>query len=579
MKLKFLVDGQKLSKKRDCFVVSDSKNYLYAEFSFSQEWNNTAKTAIFKNADTAYTVFLTDDCCKVPYEVSGADFCVSVFGTNGNNRITTNETVVLVEESGYTEGETPVEPTPAIYEQLSAQTAEAVRIANNIRDEIESKVNEAELAKKADKTEVIAHTNNLQNPHRVTKSQIGLSNVDNTADKDKPVSDAVAEALSKKAEATDIVRLNFLYESTWDKTTQNATNLALHLQEYNAHVKGNEDAFNAITKQGNETNTRLDENDKAISDIKNEVVTLAEQHIKDIGDMTNLHIAGTTNLVAAINELVTTSTSNRSSVDNLYSLNTNHNISIRNLQENKADKTDIEQKQDIFNISLTSSDDTYTINKSYEQVLNAIDGDKQIIIRTNEDLILIPIQVKKYSYMALKYVALYCYSHTTAWKIIIWDDGKVEVNKTEIGPSSVDEKIGNLSTLETQYQTNVVGAVNELVETKADKSALKELNAKIGNVDELNVPITDNKTIVRTINFLYEHCDDNRQELADRSERLEGMIGQPENLQTTDKSNTVAAINEIVGNIDSLDIQMGNVKAALDNIIEMQNSYIGGDSV
>ena len=49
-------------------------------------------------------------------------------------------------------------------------------------------------------------------------------------------------------------------------------------------------------------------------------------------------------------------------------------------------------------------------------------------------------------------------------------------------------------------------------------------------------------------------------------------IGKLGNLQTTDKSNTVAAINELVGN-------MGDIDTALDNIIAMQNSYIGGDSV
>lgn len=33
-----------------------------------------------------------------------------------------------------------------------------------------------------------AHTNNKENPHGVTKAQLGLGNVDDTADKDKPVS-------------------------------------------------------------------------------------------------------------------------------------------------------------------------------------------------------------------------------------------------------------------------------------------------------------------------------------------------------------------------------------------------------
>lgn len=40
-----------------------------------------------------------------------------------------------------------------------------------------------------------AHTNNVNNPHGVTKAQIGLGNVDNTTDLDKPVSDATSSAI------------------------------------------------------------------------------------------------------------------------------------------------------------------------------------------------------------------------------------------------------------------------------------------------------------------------------------------------------------------------------------------------
>lgn len=44
-------------------------------------------------------------------------------------------------------------------------------------------------------TNVTNHINNTQNPHNVTKAQIGLSNVDNTSDIDKPISTAVQSAL------------------------------------------------------------------------------------------------------------------------------------------------------------------------------------------------------------------------------------------------------------------------------------------------------------------------------------------------------------------------------------------------
>ena len=54
--------------------------------------------------------------------------------------------------------------------------------------------------------ELDAHIEDLLNPHQVTKSQIGLGNVDNTADADKPVSNsaqaAIISAVAPKADKT-----------------------------------------------------------------------------------------------------------------------------------------------------------------------------------------------------------------------------------------------------------------------------------------------------------------------------------------------------------------------------------------
>ena len=48
-----------------------------------------------------------------------------------------------------------------------------------------------------------AHINNRINPHRVTKEQIGLDQVDNTSDVNKPISNATQTALNGKFSATD----------------------------------------------------------------------------------------------------------------------------------------------------------------------------------------------------------------------------------------------------------------------------------------------------------------------------------------------------------------------------------------
>lgn len=48
---------------------------------------------------------------------------------------------------------------------------------------------------KAGKSDLQAHVENTENPHRVTKAQIGLEHVENTADADKPVSKPMQQAL------------------------------------------------------------------------------------------------------------------------------------------------------------------------------------------------------------------------------------------------------------------------------------------------------------------------------------------------------------------------------------------------
>lgn len=52
-------------------------------------------------------------------------------------------------------------------------------------------------------TNLETHINNKSNPHEVTKDQVGLSNVDNTSDANKPISNATQTALNGKFSATD----------------------------------------------------------------------------------------------------------------------------------------------------------------------------------------------------------------------------------------------------------------------------------------------------------------------------------------------------------------------------------------
>lgn len=130
-------------------VASDSKNYLQAHFNLlSDDWNNTI-TAIFK-ADNigTYTVLLDDNNnCLVPWELlkPNAVIKVSAFCDNLHTAVTAS---FKVAESGYTEGETPSEPTPTVYEQIlkgldSKQNkliaGEGIKIEENVISAVDAK--------------------------------------------------------------------------------------------------------------------------------------------------------------------------------------------------------------------------------------------------------------------------------------------------------------------------------------------------------------------------------------------------------------------------------------------------------
>ena len=68
---------------------------------------------------------------------------------------------------------------------------------------VEAAINANKTAIDANKTAIDAHVAKQDNPHNVTAAQVGLGNVDNTADADKPVSTAQQAALDLKQDKTD----------------------------------------------------------------------------------------------------------------------------------------------------------------------------------------------------------------------------------------------------------------------------------------------------------------------------------------------------------------------------------------
>lgn len=106
-------------------------------------------------------------------------------------------------------------------------------------------------------TNLETHINNKSNPHEVTKDQVGLGNVDNTSDANKPISTATQNALNDKFSATEGNTLKQIVNDmpdlvvTGGSLRHNSDSVSLHLIQQN--LKNPDDAdsfllkFNSVT--------------------------------------------------------------------------------------------------------------------------------------------------------------------------------------------------------------------------------------------------------------------------------------------------------------------------------------------
>ena len=119
----FNVYKQKIKRTDTQQIVSDSRNYLKASFSFSDDDWTGIKTAIFKNGDVVRHAILDDNNeCLVPWEVIKLGILhVSVFC---GDLITADTATVYINESGYEDGGAPEDPSPTVYEQIIAMLNE-----------------------------------------------------------------------------------------------------------------------------------------------------------------------------------------------------------------------------------------------------------------------------------------------------------------------------------------------------------------------------------------------------------------------------------------------------------------------
>ena len=186
--LKYSVKNQIIERLDDFRVVADSKNYLTADFVLSEEWNNNKVFASFSHITLglAKEVEVVNGKCFVPWEVIKPPFfSVSLFC---GDLITSNAISVHVEASGLINGEPAGKPSPTIWEEfVTREELENKDYAK--KTEIPTKTSELENDSKfiAVEEAPVQSVNGKSGAVQITASDIGLGNVDNTADNEKHV--------------------------------------------------------------------------------------------------------------------------------------------------------------------------------------------------------------------------------------------------------------------------------------------------------------------------------------------------------------------------------------------------------
>ena len=244
MKILFNLKYQEISRSDNNLVAASSKNYVTAKFlPLSFDWVKPI-TAIFGD----YCVNLDDNMeCIVPWEVLENPGKVKVSAFCGDLH-TSNIVIIDVVESGYKQGETPQDPTPDLYHEITQKVNEAVNISQEALEKSESSQIYAEEAKKS--AEVAKEAKNQASDHAersLIASESASSSSRLAADSASAAAESAsaASASAAAAAASEGAAANSAEEAKQDYTSllQRIASLEIIISSLNAPGAG---AHNAI---------------------------------------------------------------------------------------------------------------------------------------------------------------------------------------------------------------------------------------------------------------------------------------------------------------------------------------------
>lgn len=139
-------------------------------------------------------------------------------------------------------------------EAILNEISRAQRKEQSIQDSIDEEIVRAKRAETNIQDSHNSHVTDYNNPHKVTKSQVGLGNVDNTSDVNKPISDAQQREFNR-------------IKQSLSNNTDNVNSALLDV----ANIKSD---VNSLSQEQKYTNGRLDTIDNSITNINSNITSI-----------------------------------------------------------------------------------------------------------------------------------------------------------------------------------------------------------------------------------------------------------------------------------------------------------------
>lgn len=143
--LEYNVTGQSIELSSTAMLVAGTVNEYTARFSFGADWDGYQRVAVFNADGTDREQLLTDDVCKVPWEVllPGAYLKVGVYGTRDGSRLPTIWTThrqYIHDGAGPTDE--AADPSPVLAEQILQRMGDLGELKTEDKSSLVAAVNE-----------------------------------------------------------------------------------------------------------------------------------------------------------------------------------------------------------------------------------------------------------------------------------------------------------------------------------------------------------------------------------------------------------------------------------------------------